>query len=149
MDAKDTTEAQAQDQGQAQAQAKAQAAAQGVDTPATEAGAKPKSRTKPNTKPKAGESAAPRRTEKLINGERTAVITLHDSPEIPPNGQFVGVNGRQYVIKPGVRVRVPLSVLDVLNNAVQSVPELNDKMQVVGMRAVPRLTYTLHMDEEA
>jgi len=41
---------------------------------------------------------------------------------------------------------VPASVLAVLDNAVQSVPEINEKLQVVGMRAAPRLTYTLHRD---
>ena len=77
-------------------------------------------------------------------GEQLFDITLHDSPEIPPNGQFIGVNGKQYILKPGVRVRVPASVLEVLDNAVHAVPELDANMRVMGMRNAPRLTYTLH-----
>ena len=77
-------------------------------------------------------------------GEQLFDITLHDSPEIPPNGQFIGINGKQYVLKPGVRVRVPASVLEVLDNAVHAVPELDANMRVMGMRNAPRLTYTLH-----
>lgn len=73
-------------------------------------------------------------------------ITLHDHKEIPPNGQFVGVNGKQYLLQPGRRVKVPAAVLEVLDNAVQALPEVNDKLQVVGMRNAPRLTYTLHRD---
>lgn len=77
-------------------------------------------------------------------GEQLFDITLHDSPEIPPNGQFIGINGKQYILKPGVRVRVPASVLEVLDNAVHAVPELDANMRVMGMRNAPRLTYTLH-----
>lgn len=80
------------------------------------------------------------------DGERLIDITLHDSPEIPPNGQFIGVNGRQYILKPGVRTSVPVGVVDVLDNAVHSVPEMDDRMRVVGWRSAPRLTYTLHRD---
>jgi hypothetical protein len=80
--------------------------------------------------------------------KRQYVITLHDSKEIPPGGQMVGVNGVQYRIPAGRKVRVPAEVLEVLDAAVQSVPELNDAMQVIGYRDAPRLTYTLHRDED-
>lgn len=101
---------------------------------------KPKRSPRPSrAKPKAEAATAP-------NGEKMYEITLHDSKEIPPNGQFVGVNGRQFLLKPGRRMKVPASVLAVLDNAVQSVPEINEKLQVVGMRQAPRLTYTLHRE---
>lgn len=79
-------------------------------------------------------------------GEELVEITLHDSKEIPPNGQFIGVNGRQFVLKPGVRTQVPVCILEVLDNAVHSLPELDDQTRVVEYRDAPRLTYTLHRD---
>lgn len=78
--------------------------------------------------------------------EKLMCITLHDSPEIPPGGQFVGVNDKQFRIRPGVKVVVPRYVVEVLDNAIQGVPDVNEKMQVVGTRAMPRLPYTVHHD---
>lgn len=77
---------------------------------------------------------------------KTYEITLHDNKEIPPNGQFIGVNGKQYLLRPGIRTKVPAAVLEVLDNAVQALPEVNEKLQVTGMRNAPRLNYTLHRD---
>ena len=73
-------------------------------------------------------------------------ITLHDSDEIPPNGQFIGLNGKQYLLKPGVRTAVPRGVLDILNNAVHSVPERDETMRIIRWRDAPRLPFTLHLD---
>lgn len=100
---------------------------------------KPKRSRPSRAKPK-DEAAVSTKGEKLFE------ITLHDHKEIPPNGQFVGVNGRQFIIKPGHKVKVPACVLEVLDNAVQALPEVNEKLQVTGMRNAPRLTYTLHRD---
>lgn len=79
-------------------------------------------------------------------GEKTYKVILHDSKEIPPNGQFIGVNGNQYFMKPGQVYNVPRSVLEVLNNAIMGVPDINEQMQVVGVRQAPRLPYTLQPD---
>lgn len=79
--------------------------------------------------------------------DRLVCITLHDSKEIPPGGQFVGVNGKQFWIKPGIKVIVPRYVCAALDDAIVGVPDVNDKMQVVGVRNTPRLTYTVHLDE--
>lgn len=89
----------------------------------------------------AGEAGA-----KTSKAERMHWITLHDSKEIPPNGQFIGVNGRQFILKPGIKTQVPECVLEVLDNAVQALPEVNEKLQVVGMRNAPRLPYSHHRD---
>ncbi len=83
---------------------------------------------------------------KSTKAERMHWITLHDSKEIPPTGQFIGVNGRQFILKPGIKTQVPECVLEVLDNAVQALPEVNEKLQVVGMRNAPRLPYSLHRD---
>lgn len=78
--------------------------------------------------------------------ERLVCITLHDSKEVPPGGQFVGVNGKQFRIRPGVQVVVPRYVCAALDNATHGVPELDEKMRVIGIRQAPRLTYTVHQD---
>lgn len=102
------------------------------------------SRAKPAAERTEELEAEPKAKTHNRHGERLFTITLHDSDEIPPNGQFVGVNGDQYLIKPGYPVRVPASVLEVLNNAVQGKPVLDGQMRVESMRQAPRLTYTLH-----
>ena len=86
-------------------------------------------------------------TAKKSKAEETLYeITLHDSDEIPPNGQFIGLNGKQYLLKPGVRTAVPRGVLDILNNAVHSVPERDETMRIIRWRDAPRLPFTLHLD---
>jgi hypothetical protein len=104
-------------------------------------------------------TAAQRKTEEVANSavEAAAVkgdpmhelicITLHDTKEIPPNGQFVGVNGKQFIIKPGVKCKVPRYVVEALNNAIVGIPDINDQLQVVGVRDAPRLPYTIHLGE--
>jgi hypothetical protein len=113
-------------------------AAIGAPAPAKKE-AKPRSRAPRHTS-KNAEAAKP------VQVERMYEITLHDNKEIPPNGQFIGVNGKQYILVPGKRTKVPASVLEVLNNAVHALPEINDKMQITGMRNAPRLPYTMHPD---
>lgn len=74
------------------------------------------------------------------------VITLHDSKEIPPGGQLVAVNGSQFRIPAGRKCIVPAAVLEVLDNAVQSVPELDGDLRVINYHSAPRLSYTLHRE---
>lgn len=107
---------------------------------------KPRAARKPAANPKHPAPDAP--VAEDANEVKTVVITLHDSKEIPPGGQFVGVNGKQFWLKPGVKYRVPRYVLNALNDAIKGEPDINDKMQVVGVRNTPRLPYTVHLDEE-
>lgn len=76
-------------------------------------------------------------------GERMFTIILEESDGIPPTGQFVGVNGRSYMIRPGEEVTVPESVLEVLNDAVSSVPQTDGNGNVVNYRDKQRLPYRL------
>ena len=70
-------------------------------------------------------------------------IILDENDEIPPNGQFFGVNGTGYQIQPGKEVEIPEFLLGVIDNAVTTKPVLNDDGQVVGYRDVPRFPYRI------
>lgn len=108
------------------------------DQPKPEAKASParKTRAKPGE-----EAVVPRHNG--LSGKR-AWITLHDSERVPPTGQFIGINGVGFMLLPGIRASVPVELMDVLNDAVQTEPVLNDRLQIDGHRSVPRLTYTFH-----
>lgn len=87
--------------------------------------------------------AAPRNKAKkaAADGEEPRIkIILEEHDSIPPTGQYVGVNGKGYLIRPGEPVEVPASVVEVLNNAVQSKP-IRDGVRIVGYRDGLRLPY--------
>lgn len=102
-----------------------------LDAPSAEVAPRP-------TKAKAAKPAKPQ--------DDWVTITLNGSDEVPPGGQLVGVNGRQFLIPAGRPVKVPRSVCEVLDNAVKSVPDLDDNKRIIRMRNVPRLSYTLHRE---
>lgn len=63
--------------------------------------------------------------------EKKAVIMI-DEVAGQPNYEFVGVNGVGYQIKRGVEVEVPLSVVEVLNNAIATRSVTDAEGRVVG-----------------
>ena len=66
----------------------------------------------------------------------TTRIILEENDNIPPTGLFVGDNGRGYLIRPGEEVDVPAGVLEILNNAIMSVPTIDPQsLQVIGYRS--------------
>jgi hypothetical protein len=71
---------------------------------------------------------------------RRVKILLEETSEIPPTGQFIGYNGVGYVLRPGEAADVPEGLLNVLDNAVMSVPIVNGD-QVVGFRDKLRFPY--------
>ena len=79
--------------------------------------------------------------------QKMVCITLHATDEVPPGGQFVGVNGKQFWIPPGRKVKVPRYVVEALNNAVKGEPVIDERSRVVGINLVPRLAFTVHLDE--
>ncbi|PFH12847.1 MULTISPECIES: hypothetical protein [Burkholderia] len=79
--------------------------------------------------------------EKQAAPEKKIKIMLEDIDEIPPGGQFIGVNGRTFLIKAGVEVEVPECVVDVLDHAVMSVPVLDEMKSVIGYKDRLRFPY--------
>lgn len=66
---------------------------------------------------------------------KTVRIILEENENIPPTGLFVGENGRGYLIRPGEEVDIPTGVLEILTNAVVSVPTIDPQsLQVIGYR---------------
>lgn len=120
-------------------------AEQAISTPTPEQAGKRRERpSRAKVKPAAEASGQPRLRNGL-SGDRVD-ITLHDSDRIPPGGQFLAVNGVQFLLKPSIRASVPVELLEILDNCIQTEPVLDDKLCVVGYRNVPRLTYHLHRE---
>jgi hypothetical protein len=83
----------------------------------------------------------PPKTKAKPPAEKRVRIMLEDSDQIGPGGQFISADGRAFLIQPGYEVEVPLSVLDVLDHAVQSVPITDASRTVVGYRDRLRFPY--------
>lgn len=71
----------------------------------------------------------------VVKKPNTTRIILEESDNIPPTGLFIGDNGRGYMIRPGEEVDVPPGVLEILSNAIMSVPTIDPQsLQVIGYR---------------
>lgn len=77
---------------------------------------------------------SPQGPSPLPKSAKRVWIQLEDSDEIPPTGQFIGVNGRSYVLRAGEPAAVPEEVIEALQDAVASVPVLDGYNNVVGYR---------------
>ena len=82
--------------------------------------------------------------------ERTVRIVLEENENIPPTGQFIACNGRTFMLRAGDEADVPAAVLNVLNAAVQDVPQIDPATkQVVGYRRKLRFPYRVVAVEPA
>lgn len=54
--------------------------------------------------------------------EERVKIILEENEEIPPTGQFFGLNGTGYILRPGEIAEVPTGLIDILDNAVKLAP---------------------------
>lgn len=71
----------------------------------------------------------------------TVRIILDESDDIPPTGLFLGLNGRGYMLRPGLEVDIPLGLKEILDHAVISTPDVDPATkQIRGYRN--RLKYT-------
>lgn len=122
--------------------------------PPTAKAAKPKAASKtvskPNASTKASDVVGVDEEGHEVNafGERMFTIILEESDAIPPTGQFIGINGRSFVIRPGEEVTVPESVLEVLNDAVTSTPRTDQNGNIVDYRDKQRMPYRLIMKKK-
>lgn len=82
------------------------------------------------------------RAVKAKKDERITIV-LEDNDDIPPGGQFIGVDGVGYKLQSGVEAKVPRSILEVLDAAVMSVAVKNAEHQVIGYRDRLRFPYRI------
>lgn len=69
-------------------------------------------------------------------------IILHQTENIPKEGQFISLNGFAYLIKAGVEIDVPRPVRQMLDTRIQTVTTQDAEGREY-TRDVPRFTYTL------
>lgn len=72
-------------------------------------------------------------------------ITLSDNKNIERGGQFFGVNGASFLLKPGKKAYVPRALTNVLNDAIESVAIVDpDTLGILEYRGVLRYPYQVH-----
>jgi len=106
----------------------------------------------PNMEPAVVRDAPKREPAKAAPKPARVRIILEENDNIPPTGQFFQVNGRPYMLKPGMEADVLPELIEVLNNAIMSVPIINDETkQVSGFRDRLRFPYRVirHIPAEA
>jgi hypothetical protein len=78
---------------------------------------------------------------KKIDPEARTWIVLEESTDIPPNGLPISVNGETCMIMAGEPVHIPNKYIEVLDNAVISMPVLDSSERVIGHRQRHRFPY--------
>lgn len=73
--------------------------------------------------------------------EQRVRIVIEDNDAIPPGGQFLQVQGRPFLLQSGMEMDAPVSVLDVLDHAVVSMPVTDQDKNIVGYRDRLRFPY--------
>lgn len=73
--------------------------------------------------------------------EQRVRIVIEDNDAIPPGGQFLQVQGRPFLLQSGMEMDAPVSVLDVLDHAITSVPVTDENKNIIGYRDRLRFPY--------
>lgn len=77
-------------------------------------------------------------------------IVLEDNDDIPPGGQFIGVDGAAFNLVPNEEAWVPVGICNVLDAAVKSIPVQDDlTRQIVGWKNRLRFPYRIVRDKPA
>lgn len=74
----------------------------------------------------------------VIKAKHTTRIVLEDNPNIPPTGQFIGVNGKGWLLRAGEEADVPQCILETLDNAIEFVAAKNSDGQLTGVNVERR-----------
>jgi len=83
-----------------------------------------------------------RRSRKTKDDVPLVRLVLSENDDIPPTGLYVGLNGKGWLIRPGEEVLVPQGIVDILENAITSVPTQDPStQQVIGWRDRLRYPY--------
>lgn len=88
--------------------------------------------------------------EFAVKTQERVWILLEDNDDIPPGGQFIGVDGAAFKLLPGVEAWVPIGLTEVLDAAVKSVP-IQDEItrQITGWKNRLRFPYRLVRNKPA
>jgi hypothetical protein len=87
--------------------------------------------------------AANKAIKAVMSGKspETVRIQLEETDNMSPTGQFFGLNGVPYNLRPGEPAVVPVGLLNILNDAVMSVPIMNADQSVGGYKDRLRFPY--------
>lgn len=86
--------------------------------------------------------AARKKVAKDAKADTHTWIVLEENDDIPPTGQFIGHNGTGFLLRPGEPAQVPNYIVEILDNAIISMPQLDPATkQVVGSRERMRFGY--------
>lgn len=85
-----------------------------------------------------------------LKGMKLTRIIIEDHPDIPPTGLFLGWNGNSYMIQPAREVDAPSALLEILDNAVVTVPIVDTQTsRIIGYRSKLRFPYRIVRREAA
>lgn len=76
--------------------------------------------------------------------EERVKIILEENDQIPPTGQFFGINGTGYILRPGEIAEVPVSLVNLLDDLVELKAETDPvTKQMMAPRPRHRFSYRI------
>lgn len=104
---------------------------------------KPRSKAA-QAQPDSAQSTEAMTPEERVKKEKRVRIVLEENENIPPTGQFISGDGVAFVLRPGEPADVPMTIVRILDDAIQSVPQIDPSTkQVVGYRNRKRFPYSI------